>query len=131
MHLLNAWVLASMPHRIRNCSSNAFNGTPTNHAESEGVSLPMNYTILQVADCPHVSVLVHRIRQVDGDAVVSFVVVGSDAEAVSMGMWGSPTLLIEGRDVAGGLAEPGGSLSCQMLVPTVEQIGSWVSVAQL
>lgn len=91
----------------------------------------MNYTILQVADCPHVSVLVDRIRQVDEDATVSFVVVGSDAEAVAAGMRGSPTLLIEGRDVAGGLAEPGGSWSCQMLVPTVEQIGSWVAVAQL
>ena len=91
----------------------------------------MNFTVLQVADCPHVPVLVDRILHVDEDATISFVVVGSDAEAVAAGMRGSPTLLIEGCDVAGDGAGPGGSLSCQMLVPTVEQIAVWVAAAQL
>lgn len=81
----------------------------------------MRFEVLHVTDCPHVPVLVERIREVDPDAEVSLICVTTDAQASELGMVGSPTLLLDGRRV-GAAAEGAASLSCRMLVPTVAEL---------
>lgn len=87
----------------------------------------MRFEVLHVADCPHVSVLVDRIHEVDHDADVSLICVATDAQASELGMIGSPTLLINGARVGAAL-QGDASLSCRVLVPTVEELRDWVRV---
>ena len=53
--------------------------------------------VLHVPDCPNLSRLVDRLSQVTDLPVVTRVV-RTDADAVRLGMTGSPTLLVDGVD---------------------------------
>ena len=88
----------------------------------------MRFEVLHVAECPHVSVLVDRLHEVDHDAEVSLICVATDAQASELGMIGSPTLLIDGVRVGAAL-QGDASLSCRIQVPTVEEIRDWFRVA--
>ncbi|MFD4439973.1 organomercurial lyase [Nocardia sp. NPDC058519] len=77
----------------------------------------MRLEILQVPDCPNVAVLEDRIRRAVAGRPVDIEIVHrivDDAEqAVSAGMTGSPTLLVDGRDpFATAASVP--SLSCRL-----------------
>jgi hypothetical protein len=94
----------------------------------------MKLEILQVPDCPNVSVLEGRIRQaIDGEPIdVQIVhrVVDTAAGAVAAGMTGSPTLLVEGTDP---FAVPGQvpSVSCRLYRSESGAVSGAPSVAAL
>ena len=63
----------------------------------------MRIDVLSVPDCPNHAIAVARIREAlratdVADAIVIERVVTNDAEAHALGMHGSPTILIDGRD---------------------------------
>lgn len=79
-------------------------------------AVPMQLTVLAVADCPHAPVLGDRLAAVLAGRAgvwVSHQVISDDGEAARWGMHGSPTLLIDGVDP---FAEPGQppSMSCRL-----------------
>jgi len=89
--------------------------------------------ILYVADCPNMAV---ARRHVDAalvsagvDAMVSETEVGDAATAARVGMRGSPTVVIDGRDAVASDAATG-SLSCRLYAadgvlqgaPTIDQL---------
>ncbi|MFD6353453.1 organomercurial lyase [Nocardia tengchongensis] len=93
----------------------------------------MRLEILQVPDCPNVTVLENRIRQaIAGEPIavdIEHHVVTDQEQAVAAGMTGSPTLLIDGRDpfaVAGSVP----SLSCR-LYPSADGLDGAPSVPAL
>jgi hypothetical protein len=92
----------------------------------------MEMYLVSVADCPHVSVLERRLRQVLGaraDAVRLRVV--ADAEdALRWGMNGSPTLLVDGADPFAS-REQRPSLSCRFYRHPDGHLEGAPSVAQL
>lgn len=90
----------------------------------------MDLTVLHIEDCPSTASLLQRVDDVLGDraATVTTRVVTSMAEAVELGMHGSPTLLIEGRDPFAG--SPEASLSCRLYLTDVG-LRSLPSTAQL
>jgi hypothetical protein len=74
--------------------------------------------VLAVPRCPNRAVLIERLRvALDAaglaDVAISERVVASDQEAATVGMHGSPTLHIDGRDPFPTEAERG-SLSCRL-----------------
>lgn len=75
----------------------------------------MRIDILHVADCPNVSVARSRVHEALDQAGLTAVVreleVITPEEAQRVGMHGSPTILIEGRDPFEGDA---GSLACRL-----------------
>ncbi len=75
----------------------------------------MRITVLTVADCPNAQPALERITAVlDGlDTELELVEVASETEAARRGMYGSPTILIDGNDP---FAQPGAgpSLSCRL-----------------
>jgi hypothetical protein len=76
----------------------------------------MTLQILQVPDCPNVALLRQRLEALTGtaaDVEVTVRVVEDEQEATTVGMTGSPTVLIDGVDP---FAEPGQapSLSCRL-----------------
>lgn len=75
----------------------------------------MRITVLAVPDCPHVSLARERIvAALDGRAAeIDLVEVTDEEQATALGMTGSPTILIDGRDP---FAEPGAapSMSCRL-----------------
>ncbi|MFF0540563.1 organomercurial lyase [Streptomyces coelicoflavus] len=75
----------------------------------------MKITVLTVADCPNAQPALERVTAVlDGrEAQVELVEVADEAEAARLGMFGSPTILIDGTDP---FAQPGASpsLSCRL-----------------
>ncbi|WP_316528858.1 alkylmercury lyase family protein [Kitasatospora brasiliensis] len=75
----------------------------------------MRITVLTVADCPNARPALDLVTAaLDGrEAEVELVEVADDAEAVRLGMYGSPTILIDGTDP---FAPPGAvpSLSCRL-----------------
>lgn len=79
----------------------------------------VDLTVLHIEDCPSTASLLQRVDDVLGDraATVTTRVVTSMAEAVELGMHGSPTLLIEGRDPFAG--SPEASLSCRLYLTDV------------
>ncbi|HEV3363597.1 MAG TPA: thioredoxin family protein [Acidimicrobiia bacterium] len=85
----------------------------------------MEIDLLYVPDCPSRilarDALEQAMARTGRTAVVRERVVGSVEEAERLGMWGSPTILINGRD-----AFPGGhgraAWSCRLDVPTVSQL---------
>lgn len=86
-----------------------------------GVEIDLFY----VADCPnHVlarDVLERALARTGRTAVVRERVVGSVEEAERLGMRGSPTILIDGRDAFPG-ADALGAWSCRLEgVPTLDQ----------
>ncbi|MFE3103168.1 organomercurial lyase [Nocardia tengchongensis] len=93
----------------------------------------MRLEILQVPDCPNVTVLEDRIGQaIAGEPVtvdIEHRLVTDQEQAVATGMTGSPTLLIDGRDpfaVAGSVP----SLSCR-LYPSADGLDGAPSVPAL
>ena len=79
--------------------------------------------MLHVADCPNVAVVLERIAVACGDSSVqvSTRLVETESEASTLGMRGSPTVLIDGHDVGGG-GEVG--IACQLHLPTVDNLRS-------
>lgn len=76
----------------------------------------MHLTVLAVPGCPNAPVLTDRlvaVLQGREDVSVSYDVISDEADAVSRGMQGSPTLLIDGTDP---FAEPGQppTMSCRL-----------------
>ncbi|MCM1951147.1 alkylmercury lyase family protein [Streptomyces sp. G2] len=75
----------------------------------------MQVTVLTVADCPNARPALERVTAaLDGrPAQVELVEVADEAEAALLGMYGSPTILIDGTDP---FAPPGAvpSLSCRL-----------------
>jgi hypothetical protein len=76
----------------------------------------MRIDVLTVSDCPNRPVMTERLESVLAGrtgVAISHVVVDDEAEAVRLGMHGSPTLLIDGVDP---FAEPGelASVSCRL-----------------
>lgn len=75
----------------------------------------MRISVLTVADCPNARPALERVTAaLDGrQAQVELVEVADEAEAARLGMYGSPTVLIDGTDP---FAPPGAapSLSCRL-----------------
>lgn len=74
--------------------------------------------MLTVPDCPHRAVTLERLRAAltsvgRGDVPVTERQVHNAAEALLLGMHGSPTILVDGRDAFGGDAAEA-SLSCRL-----------------
>lgn len=95
----------------------------------------MRLTILHVPDCPNVATLHGRLAEAlaghgDLDVAVTRQLVDSEAAARELGMAGSPTLLVDGRDP---FAEPGRSagLSCRLYRDEAGNLVGAPSVAQL
>jgi len=89
----------------------------------------VDVTVLHIEDCPNTAELLRRLDVVLHHCVpVATRAVSSVVEATELGMHGSPTLLIEGRDPFVGTPEP--SLSCR-LYRTEEGLRGVPSVTQL
>ncbi len=92
----------------------------------------MLLTVLAVSECPHVDLLLDRIRTVlDGRAVdLEVVVVSELGEAQRRGMTGSPTLLVDGVDP---FPVPGleASLSCRLYRAADGSVSGLPSAAEL
>jgi hypothetical protein len=89
----------------------------------------VDVTVLHIEDCPNTSELLRRLGIVLRHRVpVATRAVSSVLEATELGMHGSPTLLIEGRDPFAGTPDP--SLACR-LYRTEEGLRGLPSVAQL
>ncbi|OII60952.1 hypothetical protein BJP40_08890 [Streptomyces sp. CC53] len=61
----------------------------------------MELRVLAVPDCPNLPLLLHRLRRALPEALAGDVVVDTvrnEAQAARLGMHGSPTLLVDGRD---------------------------------
>ncbi|MBA3741621.1 thioredoxin family protein [Sporichthya sp.] len=61
----------------------------------------MKVQVLHVADCPNAELLARRAQEVLAalaDVTVSLQLIVDHADAVVLGMHGSPTLLVDGRD---------------------------------
>ncbi|MFF0390157.1 hypothetical protein ACFYS8_15945 [Kitasatospora sp. NPDC004615] len=75
----------------------------------------MRITVLTVADCPNARPALDLVTGAlaGREAEVSLVEVADEAEAARLGMYGSPTVLIDGADP---FAPPGAepSLSCRL-----------------
>jgi len=75
----------------------------------------VNIEILHVADCPNLAAARRRVRQaletLGSTAAVREVEVSSAADAVRLGMNGSPTVLVDGRDPFAG---PEPSVACRL-----------------
>ena len=99
----------------------------------------MNVELLYVPECPNVTVARDRVveaaKRLGLEAIIIERVVADEAEAIKAGMRGSPTIRIEGRDVAAGDDTPG-SMSCRLFLtdsgidgaPSVEDLVTALSV---
>jgi hypothetical protein len=90
----------------------------------------VHVTVLHVQDCPNVAPLLKGLHEVlrGTPTTLTARVVASLTEAVELGMHGSPTLLVDGRDPFAG--PPEASLSCR-LYPTDDGLRGMPTVAQL
>jgi hypothetical protein len=93
----------------------------------------MQLTVLAVPGCPNAPVLTDRlVIALHGweSASVSYEVISDEAHAVSWGMHGSPTLLIDGADP---FAEPGQppTMSCRLYRDDTGRAAGAPSVAQI
>jgi hypothetical protein len=76
----------------------------------------MQITVLSVPECPNVTVLAGRLREVLGgrqDVAIAYRVIDTQADAERTGMRGSPTLLVNGVDPFADADEPA-SVSCRL-----------------
>ena len=80
------------------------------------------FVVLHVCDCPNVDVLIERVRAAVAPLIASITTreIDTDTEAVSVGMHGSPTLLI--NDVNYFTSELPSSISCTLHLPTIDEI---------
>lgn len=93
----------------------------------------MRLTILHVPDCPNLAILQGRLAEATGgrgDVDVDRQLVDSEETARELGMTGSPTLLVDGRDP---FAEPGlsASLSCRLYRDETGRVAGAPSTTQL
>jgi hypothetical protein len=93
----------------------------------------MRIQVLYVPGCPGAAVLTERLaRLLAGrpDVHLDRQVVTDDAQAVALGMSGSPTLLVDGADP---FAEPGRSpsMSCRLYLGPDGHVSGSPSTAQL
>ncbi|MEU4710906.1 organomercurial lyase [Nocardia salmonicida] len=94
----------------------------------------MKLEILQVPDCPNVSVLEERIREAIGSELVEVDIVhrvlDTASDAAAAGMTGSPTLLVDGKDP---FAVPGQapSVSCRLYRSEIGAVSGAPSVVAL
>jgi hypothetical protein len=89
--------------------------------------------LLYVAGCPNLELardrLSEAVRRAGVEATIREREITDEAEAVALGMRGSPTILVRGEDVDGGGKTPG-SMSCRQYAteagvegaPTVDEI---------
>lgn len=94
----------------------------------------MQVTVLYVEGCPHRRIAEERVAAALGrlgrtDAVIARQRVATDEDAETWGFRGSPTVLVDGRDVFGDAAAPQG-LACR-LYPTDEGLSGAPTVEQL
>lgn len=86
----------------------------------------MQIDIAHVPDCPHVSLASSRVHQAleqaGREAAVREIEVTSEEAAKALGMPGSPTILIDGRDPFPSGAAP--SLSCRLYSTTIGMQGA-------
>lgn len=90
--------------------------------------------VLHVADCPNTSIALERIQAAGGgDVRVETVVIATDTEATSVGMRGSPTILIDGADPFTPTGTPV-SIACRFVpggdpVPSVDALRAALAAA--
>lgn len=96
----------------------------------------MDVELLYISECPSAGLARDRVaeaaRRLGIDAVVRERVVADESEAAALGMTGSPTVLVAGADVSGGVEDGAPSLSCRLYLgdrgvegaPTVDQIAA-------
>jgi hypothetical protein len=81
--------------------------------------------VLHVPDCPHVDILRERLSGVAAGLGVRVIVreriIHDQAEAAAAGMYGSPTVYVDGKalEIDGG---EHGSMSCRLALPTVDEL---------
>ena len=80
----------------------------------------MQIVVLHVADCPNVAVALDRIGVACSDlsVQVSTRLVETDSEAATLGMRGSPTVLVDGSYVEG---DGKVGVACRLHLPTVDK----------
>lgn len=88
----------------------------------------MKIQLLGFEGCPNTPAarvaLRAAIRQEEIDDLIEEIDIGRDDARSWARAWGSPTILIDGHDVAGG-AQPSGEIGCRLYAggaPSVEQI---------
>lgn len=90
----------------------------------------MKVQVLQVPDCPHAPTLVARLAELLGDGVrIDRVDVADEHRARSLGMRGSPTLLVDGVDPFPTEAPAG--LACRLYRDDDGALAGAPSLAQL
>lgn len=75
--------------------------------------MPIELRVLHVPDCPNLATMLTRLREVT-DLPVATREIATEAEAVSEGMAGSPTLLINGVDPFRTTGRMDGALACRL-----------------
>ena len=121
----------SSPRHDRTTGRHRAQDRPTRRGRSVG---PVKIEVLLVRDCPNHAIALARITEalhaadVTG-AEISERVITNDADAHALGMHGSPTILIDGRDPFVEAGTPP-SMSCR-LYRTAEGFEGAPSVAEL
>lgn len=90
----------------------------------------MNLEVLHVTDCPNLGPMLDRLAEAT-DLPVATREITTDAEAATLGMNGSPTLLINGIDRFASADQSAGGLSCRLYRDQEGRIVSAPSVEQL
>ncbi len=77
--------------------------------------------MLHVADCPNVAIVLEQIAVACGDVSVPVAtrLVETESEAATLGMRGSPTVLVDGRDVVG---DGQVGVACRLRLPTIDNL---------
>ena len=98
----------------------------------------MKLEVLHVRDCPNLRSMLDRLTQAT-DVQVSTREVSTDAEAATLGMNGSPTLLINGIDPFASADQVGCGVSCRLYrnqegrivpAPSVEELRDAITEAK-
>lgn len=98
----------------------------------------MRLEVLHVTDCPNLQPMLDRLATAT-DLAVDTREVTTDAEAVALGMNGSPTLLIDGIDPFASADQCAGGVSCRLYrdqegrvvpAPSVDQLRDALAVAK-
>ncbi len=80
--------------------------------------MPMGLELLYVAGCPNVDLARRRILAASEQVGIAVEVrereITDEAEAVELGMGGSPTILVLGADVSRPAGDAPGSVSCRL-----------------
>lgn len=93
----------------------------------------MKVEVLHVADCPNTAVITERLATLIAgrrDVTIVHRVIHDEAEAVALGMTGSPTLLLDGIDPFA-LTDQPASLSCRLYTDESGTVSGAPSLTQL